>query len=194
MAQLTEAQRARKNLKARIKYAENKKGLTFKYSGVNYDKFDWETDEEYIERISEYRGEDLWEQGEEESKYIDEMIIPTIEEFFADFESNSSSSFPSAFQYRLAAHKKDLAQAAYNGALASEGADNLAERLTEVTNANEMQSLLERAIYAYEDSGNYNEAFDAAADNPDLQEFISLMEGKGLSVSEAQDLASYYGY
>lgn len=194
MAQLTEVQRARKNLKARIKYAEKKKGLTFQYSEVNYDKFDWETEEEYIERISEYRGEDLWEQGEEESKYIDEMIIPTIEEFFADFESNSSSSFPSPFQFRLAQHKKDLAQAAYNSALASEGADNLAERLTEVTNANEMQSLLERAIYAYEDSSNYNEAFDAAADNPDLQEFISLMEGKGLTVSEAQELASYYGY
>ena len=191
--QLTDEQRARKNLKARIKYAEQKKGLTFQYSDVSYEKFEWETEEEYIKRISEYRGEDLWEQGEEESKYIDEMIIPNIEQFFADFE-NDSSSFPTAFQYRLAQYKKDIAQAAFNTALSNEGEDNLAERLTELTNANEIYSLLERAIYTYVEASNYNEAYDAAYDTPELQEFISLMEGKGLSVNEAQELANYYGY
>lgn len=187
--QLTDAQRARKNLKARIKYAEQKKGLTFQYSDVSYEKLDWETEEEYIERISDYRGEDLWEQGEEESKYIDEWIIPNIERMFADFDSLSYNNFPNKYQYRLAAYKKELAEAAYNNAIFSAGGkDELAERLTEVTNADEIQSILEKAIYEYEHD------FESAISNPSLQEFISLMEGKGLTVQEAQELADYYGY
>lgn len=184
--QLTDAQRARKNLKARIKYAENKKGITFEnFDEIN--KYEWETEEEYIERINEYRGEELWQEGEEETVYIDELLIPAIEDVFSNFENLTASNFRNRYHYAVSKYKKGIAEAAFNLALSTEGYEDLSIRLSKVTNADEITSYLEKGIYD-------SDSWSSADSNLDLNNFLRLIQDKALSLEEAQNLANYYDY
>ena len=51
---MTDVQRARKNLKRRMKYAEKNKDIVFEFEDIA--QYPWESDEDYIERLNEMRG------------------------------------------------------------------------------------------------------------------------------------------
>lgn len=187
---MTPTQREIKNLKRRINYAIHK-GYTFDVDVIPKQEFD-ETDEEYIERIHELRGEKLWEKGdyyewedyEDEEPYVDEVILETIETILESFDP---SYFRNNFSLMVGRYKRDIIKSHYESALTLEGRENLAKRLNESTTASEVWDIANHAIYD-------SDSLQSADDNEYLKQMLEILNARPLTQAQAMEISSDYGY
>lgn len=185
---MTPTQREIKNLKRRINYAIHK-GYSFDVDVIPKQEFD-ETDEEYIQRIHNLRGEELWEKGDyyewedDEEPYVDEVILETIETILESFDP---SYFRNNFSLMVGRYKRDLIKSHYESALTLEGRENLAKRLNESTTASEVWDIANHAIYD-------SDSLQSADDNDYLKQMLEILNARPLTQAQAMEISSDYGY
>lgn len=183
---LTPLQREKRNLNRRINYAI-KKGYAFDVDTIPT-QYPGESEEEYIQRIHELRGEKLWEQGEyyeyeedEEDTYITDEMLLTIEDILNHLDV---TRFRNNYQLLVGRYKRDMALGAYENALTVEGRDNLARRISEEY-TEYLYEILDHAIYD-------SDSMQSANSNPNLQEFIEIMGDRALSLAQAEEISTDY--
>ncbi len=188
---MTPTQREIKNLKRRINYAIHK-GYTFDVDVIPKQEFD-ETDEEYIERLHNLRGEELWGKGDyyewddnedDEEPYNDDLILFTLETVLDSFDP---SAFRNNYSLMVGRYKRDVIKSHYESALALEGRENLANRLNQISTALEIWDIANHAIYD-------SDSIQSADDNPDLKKMLEILNARPLTQNEAIEISSDYGY
>lgn len=186
---MTPTQREIKNLKRRINYAIHK-GYSFDVDVIPKQEFD-ETDEEYIERLHNLRGEELWEKGDkyewidnddDERPFEDDLILVTLETVLDSFDP---AAFRNNYSLMVGRYKRDVIKSHYESALTLEGRENLAKRLNQATTSSEIWDISNHAIYD-------SDSIQSADDNPDLKKMLEILNARPLTQQESMEISSDY--
>lgn len=111
----------------------------------------------------------------EDIRYINDEILRSAEEKIDEFDL---ADFPSLYVYQFHAVNRDYAKAVVYNAIADDGRDAIAQRLNSVTTATEINSLIEKILYA----SDANEVQYAK------NRFTELLLGRALSLHESEQL------
>ena len=190
-----EYKRELKNLRARIRYAYNEKGLIFEELPipVTPDKIK----KKDIKELKSLRGEKLWKYAtvkqyedirdtddykeEEEKGYVNKENLATLMDILLNVDT---SQIKKDYNKERAVQHGGTLYGILMNAISSDGEDAVAERVN--YHSPDIMEIAERYIYAYKQSSDETQIC--------LNQFVEYITGGALTPTQAQSISDDYGY